>query len=154
MFVCATEHGVCLLEFTDRCMLETEFRDLQCLLKARILTGENKHTRQTEKEISEYFAGKRQRFGSVLHTPGSEFQRKVWAGLRKIPFGTVTNYQSLATDVEKPNAVRAVAAANGANRVAIVIPCHRVIGKNGAMTGYGGGLARKKWLIEHEKKQR
>ncbi|EJM4065987.1 methylated-DNA--[protein]-cysteine S-methyltransferase [Salmonella enterica] len=154
MFVCATECGVCLLEFTDRRMLETEFRDLQRLLKAHILSGENNHTRQTEKEISEYFSGKRQRFDIELDTPGSEFQRKVWKELSNIPFGTLTNYQSLAINIENSNAVRAVAAANGANRVAIVIPCHRVIGKDGAMVGYGGGLARKKWLLEHEKKHR
>lgn len=142
------------MEFTDRRMLETEFRDLQRLLKTHILSGENNHTRQTEKEISEYFAGKRQRFDIELDTPGSEFQHKVWKELRNIPFGIIINYQSLAINIENSNAVRAVAAANGANRVAIVIPCHRVIGKDGAMVGYGGGLARKKWLLEHEKKHR
>lgn len=153
MFVCATERGVCLLEFTDRRMLETEFRDLQRRLKARIMSGENSHTRQAEKEIGEYFAGTRQEFGLTLDAPGTDFQRAVWQALRDIPYGQTSWYQSLAGQIGKPAAVRAVAAANGANRIAIVIPCHRIIGKEGAMTGYGGGIARKEWLIEHERKQ-
>lgn len=150
MFVCATARGVCLLEFVDRRMLETEFRDLQRLLNARILAGENEHTRQAEKEISDYFAGHRRHFDMALDLPGSAFQRLVWQGLQDVPYGQTTHYQCLAGRIAKPLAVRAVAAANGANRVAIVIPCHRIIGKNGTMTGYGGGIARKKWLIEHE----
>lgn len=152
MFVCATEQGVCLLEFVDRRALEREFDDLQSRLNARIIAGENNHTRQTEKEIGEYFAGKRQQFTLALHTPGSAFQQKVWQQLDTVPYGETSHYQALAIKMENPDAVRAVAGANGANRVAIVIPCHRIIGKNGAMTGYGGGIARKKWLLEHEKK--
>ena len=150
MFVCATARGVCLLEFVDRRMLETEFSDLQRVLNARILAGENEHTRQAEKEISDYFAGQRRHFDLALDLPGSAFQRLVWQGLQDVPYGQTTHYQCLAERIDKPLAVRAVAAANGANRVAIVIPCHRIIGKNGTMTGYGGGIARKKWLIEHE----
>ncbi|MNU90592.1 Methylated-DNA--protein-cysteine methyltransferase [compost metagenome] len=75
----------------------------------------------------------------------------VWQGLRAVPYGETAHYQALAEQIDKPNAVRAVAAANGANRVAIVIPGHRIIGKDGTMTGYGGGIARKEWLINHEK---
>ncbi|WP_373239555.1 bifunctional transcriptional activator/DNA repair enzyme AdaA [Kluyvera ascorbata] len=152
MFVCASEHGVCLLEFVDRRMLETEFSDLQRLLNARIIAGQNEHIRQAENEIAEYFAGKRLRFTLALDTPGSEFQRRVWQALAEIPCGESTHYQALAETLNKPTAARAVAAANGANRIAIVIPCHRVIGKDGSMTGYGGGMARKRWLLEHEKK--
>lgn len=152
MFVCASERGVCLLEFVDRRMLETELSDLQRLLNARIIAGQNDHIRQTEKEIAEYFAGKRVRFTLALDTPGSEFQRRVWQALAEIPCGESTHYQALAETLNKPTAARAVAAANGANRIAIVIPCHRVIGKDGSMTGYGGGVARKRWLLEHEKK--
>ncbi|BCA39515.1 bifunctional transcriptional activator/DNA repair enzyme AdaA [Kluyvera ascorbata] len=152
MFVCASERGVCLLEFVDRRMLETEFSDLQRLLNARIIAGQNEHIRQAENEIAEYFAGKRLRFTLALDTPGSEFQRRVWQALAEIPCGESTHYQALAETLNKPTAARAVAAANGANRIAIVIPCHRVIGKDGSMTGYGGGVARKRWLLEHEKK--
>ena len=152
MFVCASERGVCLLEFVDRRLLETEFSDLQRLLNARIIAGQNEHIRQPENEIAEYFAGKRLRFTLALDTPGSEFQRRVWQALAEIPCGESTHYQALAETLNKPTAARAVAAANGANRIAIVIPCHRVIGKDGSMTGYGGGVARKRWLLEHEKK--
>lgn len=153
MFVCATERGICLLEFTDRRMLETEFRDLQRLLNARIIAGENSHTRQAEKQINEYFCAKRQRFDLSLDAPGSEFQRTVWQALCEVPYGQTSYYQALSALTGKPDAARAVAAANGANRIAIVIPCHRIIGKDGSMTGYGGGMARKAWLIEHERKQ-
>lgn len=152
MFVCASERGVCLLEFVDRRMLETEFSDIQRLLNARIIAGQNDHTRQAEKEISEYFAGQRQRFTLPLDTPGSDFQRRVWQALCLLPCGETTHYQALAETLNQPTAARAVAAANGANRIAIVIPCHRVIGKDGSMTGYGGGIARKAWLLEHEAK--
>ncbi|WP_114152431.1 bifunctional transcriptional activator/DNA repair enzyme AdaA [Chromobacterium haemolyticum] len=151
MLACATERGLCLLEFTDRRMLETEFKDLQRLLKARIIAGENTHTQQAEREIGEYFAGRRRHFDVELETPGSEFQQEVWQSLRMLDYGSTHSYQSLAERIGHPSAVRAVAAANGANRIAIIVPCHRVLGKNGALTGYGGGLARKQWLLEHER---
>lgn len=150
MFAGATETGICLLEFTDRRMLETEFRDLQRRLKATILYGENHHTRQAEKELTEYFAGQRQTFSLSLELHGSDFQREVWEALDNIPYGNTVSYQALAQQLQRPNGARAVANAVGANRVAIVIPCHRVIGKNGQLTGYAGGLPRKRWLLEHE----
>ncbi|OVZ58919.1 XRE family transcriptional regulator [Pigmentiphaga sp. NML030171] len=152
LFACASERGLCLLEFVDRRMLETEFKDLQRLLRARILAGENAHTRQAEREIGEYFAGVRQRFDLLLDTPGSEFQQSVWRALQAIPYGHTASYAEQAAKMGRPQAVRAVAGANGANRVAIVVPCHRVVGKDGALTGYGGGLARKQWLLEHEQR--
>lgn len=151
MFVCATERGVCLLEFTDRRLLETEFRDIQRLMNARIVTGENNHTRQTVKEISEYFAGTRRQFDLVLDAPGSDFQRSVWQALRAVPYGQTFCYQTISLLLNKPDAASAIAAAHGANRIAIVIPCHRMSANDGATTGYGGGIARKEWLIEHEK---
>lgn len=154
MFVCATEQGVCLLEFVDRRMLETEFKDLQRLLKAKIIIGENSHIQQAQKEMGEYFAGKRKTFTFPLHTPGTEFQQLVWQGLQQIPYGTTTTYQQAAAELGKPRAIRALASANGYNRVAIAIPCHRVIGKDGALRGYGGGLERKRWLIDHEEQFR
>ncbi|RNI31743.1 bifunctional transcriptional activator/DNA repair enzyme AdaA [Rufibacter latericius] len=152
MYACATSQGVCLLEFTDRRMLETEFRDLQKRLNATILTGENEHLIQLKTEVAEYFNGTRKTFTVPLHTPGTEFQQKVWRVLHEIPYGATSSYQSQAEKLALPKAVRAVASANGHNRISIVIPCHRVIGKNNQLTGYGGGLERKKWLIEHERK--
>lgn len=151
MFVCATEKGVCLLEFTNRKMLESEFKDLQKRLNAEILTGENEHTKQAKKEIAEYFDGKRTKFEVQLHMQGTEFQHTVWRMLQTISFGETVSYQQQAIIINKPKAVRAVANANGMNKISIIVPCHRVIGKNGALTGYGGGIERKKWLLDFEK---
>jgi len=150
MFVCASEQGVCLLEFAVSQRNEREFAELQRLLGSRILAGENDHTRQAESEIGEYFAGTRQQFGVALHLPGTAFQQQVWQALQTIPYGDTTSYQQQADRLGKPAAIRAVAGANGANRVAIIVPCHRVIGKDGSLTGYGGGLQRKAWLLAHE----
>ncbi|MCX4028605.1 methylated-DNA--[protein]-cysteine S-methyltransferase [Endozoicomonas sp. SM1973] len=152
MFVCATDKGVCLLEFVDRRMLETEFKDLQLRLKAKIIAGENQHIKQTKQEIAEYFANERTAFTVTLHTPGTDFQNSVWECLKTIPYGQICSYQQQAEKINKPKAVRAVATANGCNRIAIIIPCHRVIGKNGKLVGYAGGLERKRWLLEHERK--
>ncbi|MFT6655416.1 MAG: AraC family transcriptional regulator of adaptative response [Marinomonas primoryensis] len=151
MFVCATDDGICLLEFVDRRMLETEFEDLQRRLKAPIVAGENAHTKQLKQELEEYFLGSRQVFTVPLQTPGTDFQNGVWQALGTIPYGETASYQEQATRLNNPKAVRAVARANGMNRIAIVIPCHRVIGKDGSLTGYAGGLERKRWLLDHEK---
>lgn len=151
MFVCSTEKGICLLEFVDRRMLETEFKDLQRLLGATIVAGENEHIKQAGIEVAEYFAGSRKTFTLSLDSPGTVFQNLVWESLSQIPYGETRSYQQQAEAVGVPSAVRAVASANGFNRIALVIPCHRVIGKNGKLVGYGGGLERKQWLLEHEK---
>ncbi|MBC8755748.1 methylated-DNA--[protein]-cysteine S-methyltransferase [Kordia sp. YSTF-M3] len=152
MFVCATDKGICLLEFVDRELLETEFKDLQRLLKANIIVGENEHIQQAKKELAEYFEGTRTQFDVQLETPGTDFQNTVWSVLQTIPYGKTTSYQQEAESINNPKAVRAVASANGCNRIAIIIPCHRVIGKNGNLTGYSGGLERKRWLLDHESK--
>ncbi len=102
------------------------------------------------RQLAEYFAGERQRFELALSVGGTPFQLRVWSALRTIPFGRTTSYAAIARSIDKPNACRAVGAANGLNPIAIVVPCHRVIGKAGALVGYGGGLARKKWLLAHE----
>lgn len=154
MFICATDDGVCLLEFVDRRMLETEFKDLQKLLNSRIIAGENQHIKQAKREIMEYFKGQRRIFNVKLHTPGTEFQNLVWRGLMEIPYGETSTYQQQAEKINNPKGARAVASANGYNRISIIVPCHRVIGKNGELTGYGGGLERKRWLIAHEKEHR
>lgn len=151
MFVCATDNGICLLEFVDRRMLETEFKDLQKLVNANIISGENAHIKQVKKEIGQYFEGTRKTFDVSLETPGTDFQKIAWNALQTIEYGTTTTYQQQAKKIQNPKAIRAVAAANGQNRISIIVPCHRVIGKDGKMTGYGGGIERKRWLIEHEK---
>jgi AraC family transcriptional regulator of adaptative response/methylated-DNA-[protein]-cysteine methyltransferase len=152
MFICATSKGICLLEFTNRKMLETEFQDLQKRLEAPIIMGENEHIKQAKKEIEEYFKGERTCFEVPLHPVGTAFQQSVWKELLTIPYGTTTTYSKQAQSLKKPKAVRAVASANGNNKIVIIIPCHRVIGSNGNLTGYAGGLERKKWLLELEKK--
>ena len=151
MFACASTNGLCLLEFVDRRMLETEFEDLQRRFDARILAGENDHIRTAEQQLAEYFDGKRTAFSVPLDTPGTDFQLRVWQALLKIPFGTTSTYQRQAESLGNRKAVRAVARANGMNRVAIIVPCHRVIGKDNTLVGYAGGLERKRWLLEHER---
>lgn len=101
-------------------------------------------------ELREYFAGGRRQFDVALHTPSTPFQAAVWAALQQIPYGETVSYREQAERIGKPTAVRAVANANGQNRVSVIIPCHRVIGADGSLTGYGGGLQRKQWLLEHE----
>jgi len=102
-------------------------------------------------ELEEYFAGKRKEFSVPLVTYGTPFQQSVWKVLQSIPYGTTNSYKHQAELLHKPTAVRAVANANGLNKVSIIIPCHRVIGEDGSLTGYGGGVWRKKWLLDFEK---
>ena len=103
------------------------------------------------KQIDEYFRGKREVFLLKLDPQGTNFQKLVWQQLVKIPFGKVVSYGEIASTIGKPKACRAVGRANGSNPIAIIIPCHRVIGSDGRLTGYGGGLWRKEWLIAHER---
>jgi methylated-DNA-[protein]-cysteine S-methyltransferase len=106
--------------------------------------------RAAARQLREYFAGTRQQFDLPLQPEGTEFQRRVWRALTEIPFGETLSYGQLARHIENPNASRAVGLANGRNPIAVIIPCHRVIGADGSLTGFGGGLARKQWLLEHE----
>jgi AraC family transcriptional regulator of adaptative response/methylated-DNA-[protein]-cysteine methyltransferase len=143
MFAGATDKGLCLLEFTDRRMLETEFKELSKKLKAVIILGEHPYLQQVKKELDEYFNGQRKNFDVPLFTPGTDFQNAVWKALRNIPYGSTRSYKQQSLSINAPDAIRAVAQANGLNRIAIIIPCHRVIGSDGKLTGYGGGLWRK-----------
>jgi AraC family transcriptional regulator of adaptative response/methylated-DNA-[protein]-cysteine methyltransferase len=152
MIACATKDGICLLEFTDRKMLENQLKTLSRQLKAVIVQGNNPHFDCLEKELEEYFANARTHFSVPLHAPGSEFQQKVWNALLEIPYGSTRSYKQQAEAIGNPNGVRAVANANGLNRISILIPCHRVVGSDGQLTGYGGGLWRKKHLLDLEKK--
>jgi len=101
-------------------------------------------------ELTEYFAGRRRVFETPLHAEGTEFQRSVWRALSGIPYGASRSYADIARLIGRPKAVRAVGLANGCNPHAIIVPCHRVIGRDGSLTGYGGGLPAKRWLLEHE----
>lgn len=152
MYAGATENGICLLDFTDRRMLETEFKELSKYFDAVILPGENKYFDLLNKELDEYFKGNLKKFSVPLDAPGTDFQKGVWNILRQIPYGETISYKTQAEKLKNPAAVRAVANANGHNRISIIIPCHRVIGEDGSLTGYGGGLWRKQWLLDLEKK--
>ena len=151
MYAAATAEGICMLEFTDRKMLETEFKDLAKSLNAIIIQGENPHFIPLEKELAEYFLGKRTEFTVPLSPVGTDFQKSVWKVLMKIPYGETWNYKKQSEVLGDAKKVRAVANANGMNKISILIPCHRVIGSNGTLTGYGGGIWRKQKLVEQEK---
>ncbi len=151
MLAGATSEGVCLLQFTNRIRMEKEFSDLQKLLNAVMLPGRNQHLDQLENELAEYFEGKRKVFSVPLHTPGNEFAQSVWKMLQEIPYGKTCSYKEQAEMMKNPKAIRAIASTNGRNRLAIIIPCHRVIGSNGSMTGYAAGTDKKKWLLKFEK---
>ena len=152
MIAGATAEGLCLFEFTDKERYKKILNDLSSLFNSGCQDGENTYTIEVRKEIDEYFKGKRREFDLPLVFAGSEFQRCVWGGLLKIPFGSTRSYREQADAINKPGLVRAVARANGMNRIAIIIPCHRVVGSDGNLTGYSGGLTRKKWLIDHERR--
>ena len=151
MYAAAIEKGICMLEFTDRKMLETEFKDLAKSLNATIVQGENRHFATLEKELKLYFKGELQRFTVPLFPIGTEFQKSVWQILMQIPYGETWNYRKQSEVLGDVRKVRAVANANGMNKISILIPCHRVIGSNGTLTGYGGGIWRKQKLLELEK---
>ena len=147
----ATEKGICLLEFSDRRMLDAQFTTLRKLFKSPVVPGENKHINLLKKELKKYFDGTLKEFTVPIIYPGSQFQQKVWNELLKIPHGKTVSYEEIAKKAGTPKAQRAVGHANGLNRIAIVIPCHRVVNKNGNLGGYGGGLWRKLRLLEIEK---
>lgn len=153
MLLGATDAGVCLLEFTDRRMLETQLRRVAQRLGGAFVPGANDVSRQMEAELEAYFAGTLREFRTPLVPAGSPFQERVWAALREIPYGHTRSYAEQARMIGAPTAVRAVARANGDNRIAIVIPCHRVVGADGSLTGYGGGLWRKRFLLDLERSE-
>ncbi len=138
------------LEFADA---EDRFqRSLQRRFGAVTLTGA-KDALGVKSRLDAYFQGDLFGLDTIaVDGGGTQFQRRVWAALRTIPAGTTTSYGGLATQLAQPTATRAVGLANGANPISIVVPCHRVIGADGTLTGYGGGLPRKRWLLDHERK--
>lgn len=150
MLAGATGGRLCLLEFVDRRMLETQLVRLRDRLDCLFVPGGDPVLEQAEAELAAYFQGTRTTFDVPLATPGTDFQQEVWTALRQIPYGGTVSYGALAETLGRPGAQRAVARANGDNRLAIVIPCHRVIGADGRLSGYGGGVWRKRRLLELE----
>lgn len=153
MIAIADEQALYLLEFVDRRTLERNVERLGKNLKSTITLGHTQPLGSIESELAQYYNGKLREFKTPLFVQGSPFQQLVWEELKKIPPGETRSYLDVAFAVGKPSAVRAVAQACGANQIAVVIPCHRVINTNGGLGGYAGGLTRKNWLIDHEKKR-
>jgi AraC family transcriptional regulator of adaptative response/methylated-DNA-[protein]-cysteine methyltransferase len=152
LVVAANAAGVCLLEFTDRRALETQFATIRKRFGCAIVPGTNEHLQKLKDELALYFAGRLTKFAVSLVYPGSPFQTLVWDRLRAIPYGETLSYEGLAQSISCAGAQRAVGHANGQNRIAIAIPCHRVVNKNGKIGGYGGGLWRKEYLLNLERR--
>lgn len=150
MLALANDEGLHLLEFVDRPALETQVKRIRAKQGCVIVPGEHEILSRISQELSNYFSGLACKFEVPVVLCGSLFEQEVWRELARIPEGETTTYQSIASKISRANAVRAVGRANGKNCLAIIIPCHRVIGSDGKLTGYGGGLWRKQWLLDHE----
>jgi O-6-methylguanine DNA methyltransferase len=150
MLAGTTDHGICLLEFTDRPMLPTQLAVLRQRLGLELTAGRHPNLERLEEELAAWFAGTRPTVDVPIVAPGTPFQERVWAVLRSLPPGATISYEELAARAGRPGAQRAAGTANGANRLAIVVPCHRVIRKTGEVGNYGGGRWRKAWLLRHE----
>lgn len=149
-----TPVGTLILAAADGKLLALEFKDLGCANLSRLDTSVLRSAQDPfgfSSAVRDYFAGDSRTMDRIpVLLSGTEFQERVWLALREIPFGTTMSYGELAAKVGNPKASRAVGITNGRNPIAIVLPCHRVIGSNGSLTGYGGGLERKEWLLKHE----
>jgi len=147
------EDKLCLLDFKYRKMRKTVDERIKKGLKANFKEHNTEIIEKARAELDEYFRGNRKEFDLLLQMVGTDFQKSVWNALLKVPYGTTSTYLQLAFDINNKKAVRAVASANGANSMAIIVPCHRIIGSNGELVGYGGGLPVKKRLLKLEQKQ-
>jgi AraC family transcriptional regulator of adaptative response/methylated-DNA-[protein]-cysteine methyltransferase len=152
MFGVANDRGLVLCEFHDRPMLPTQLRRVESICGGPVGSGEHDILEQTQRELTEYFAGERETFGIPLVLDGTVFQTRVWRELLEIPFGKTTSYNTIAMRLGRRGGARAVGRANGDNRIAIIVPCHRVINADGSLSGYGGGRHRKRWLLDHEQR--
>lgn len=154
MFAVADDEHLHILEFSTRKNLVQTIERYRTVFNAAIAPGTSFALSLIKHEVADYFSGAELSFESTIAPAGTEFQNEVWTALRAIPYGDVRSYAQLANDIGRPKAVRAVANANGQNRCAIILPCHRIIGSDGTLTGYAGGLEKKRWLIDHERKVR
>jgi AraC family transcriptional regulator of adaptative response/methylated-DNA-[protein]-cysteine methyltransferase len=152
MIAVADDKGLRLLEFIDRRATERELSTLRKRLRTNVVPGEHRHLTVTRQQLDNYFSGEQLEFDIPLAPVGSDFQLRAWEILRSIPIGETRSYSWMAKQLGDENARRAVGRANGTNMICIVIPCHRVIRADGTLCGYGGGLWRKKWLLDHERR--
>ncbi|MCE7053873.1 methylated-DNA--[protein]-cysteine S-methyltransferase [Algoriphagus sp. AGSA1] len=150
IIICSTEAGICALEFFDVDYLESKLTGYRKHFKQPLIHGSNSHIEVAKNELQEYFFKSRNTFNTSLDPIGTAFQKKVWRSLQIIPYGKTISYSKQALMLGIPGAFRAVASANARNKIAIMLPCHRVIGSNGKLTGYAGGIWRKERLLEIE----
>lgn len=148
----ATDAGICLFDFQYRRSIDTIMKRIETMLNDQFEEADHPHFKALELQIGEYFTGLRKDFDLPLQPVGTSFQKSVWQGLQQIPYGETRSYKQQSIVLGNEKAIRAVATANGENGIAIIIPCHRVIGTNGTLVGYGGGLQRKKWLLDLERR--
>lgn len=148
-----TNKGLCLLEFDDEKRIENHFNHFKNYWDIEIVEKETTITQTTKNQLDEYFLSKRTQFDIALDFVGINFQISVWNELLKVPYGSTRSYKEQAIAVGNLKAIRAVATANGENRISIIVPCHRIIGSDGSLTGYGGGIWRKQKLLELESSQ-
>lgn len=150
MIAAGDDQSLYLLKFADACMVNNEIEQLSMRVQAVITPGHSAAIASIEAELNAYFQGTLTSFKTPLALFGTPFQKSVWKKLMQLPYGHTRSYLELSHAVARPQACRAVGSANGANKLAIVIPCHRIISNSGDLGGYAGGLDKKKWLIEHE----
>lgn len=150
MITYASDKGICFLDFSNRKNFNNQVDQLIKILDGEINERTNSHIEFLRTELIKYFNSELQTFSVPIHMTGTDFQIKVWPELLKIPFGKTISYKQQAVNIKSPTSVRAVANANGKNKLAIIIPCHRVIGTNGLLTGYAGGIERKHFLLDFE----
>jgi len=152
MRIGATDEGICLFDFQYRKSIDSIMKRIETLSGDKFTDSEHPHFEILKLQINEYFAGTRKEFDLPLYLVGTSFQKSVWQALLQIPYGETRSYKQQSIFLGNEKAIRAVAGANGENGIAIIVPCHRVIGEDGSLIGYGGGLQRKKWLLDLERK--
>lgn len=146
------EYGgrVCVAEYNKGSRAKTWLKEISGHYRTKPVSRKSITLKRAEKQLNLYLSGKSRKFDLATDLIGSDFQKSIWNQLKKIPYGKTVNYGSIAEKAGRPNASRAAGAAIGKNKLSIIIPCHRVVGKDGSLTGYGGGLWRKEWLLKHE----
>lgn len=153
IFIAATEKGICMLEFDNQSRIKHHFKQIENFIEIECIKAQNSLLNSINQQLNEYLTKKRTEFDLPFDLYGTDFQKKVWNELLNIPYGKTRSYKEQAIAIGDLKAIRAVATANGQNRISIIIPCHRVIGSDGSLTGYGGELWRKKKLLELESNQ-
>jgi AraC family transcriptional regulator, regulatory protein of adaptative response / methylated-DNA-[protein]-cysteine methyltransferase len=153
ILACSVDEGICLVEFTDSPNYDANLKSLTSVLNSHILLSLNEHLDNLENQLFGYFNGSRKDFTVPIFLVGTDFQKKVWTHLLSIDYGKTSTYKEQSISLGNVKAIRAIASANGANRIPIVIPCHRVVGSKGKLTGYSGGLWRKEYLLDLENRQ-